>query len=114
MAKPLGLQIASNIRVLRSARKMTQAQLAEAAQLSTDAVGRIERGTRSATIDTLSRLASALNVTVADLVRSDVKTPDFEDQLNRIVDLLRSEATPHQLTIIHGALKGALSDDQKG
>ena len=93
---------------------MTQAQLAEAAQLSTDAVGRIERGTRSATIDTLSRLATALNVTVADLVRNDAKTPDFEDQLRRIVDLLRGEATPQQLTIIYGALKGALSDDQEG
>ena len=47
---------------------MTQEQLAEAAGLSASFLGHIERGTRVASVDTLEKLAAALEVTPNDLL----------------------------------------------
>ena len=59
--------LGSRIRELRRKAKLTISQLAEACQLSDNFIGCIERGERSPTIKTLERIASALNVKVADL-----------------------------------------------
>ena len=53
---------------LRKAKKLSQKQLAEQAQISQSAVHYIEKGERSPTIYTLSRLAHALGVEVYDLL----------------------------------------------
>lgn len=65
---------------------MTQEQLCEFAGISVDAVNRIENGTRVPTLSTLSALAKALEVDVADLVRSDPPPPPtLSPPLHRLV-----------------------------
>ena len=51
---------------LRSEAGMTQAELAEKANLSTDSISRIERGDRAPSFESLERIAAALG---ADLVQ---------------------------------------------
>jgi transcriptional regulator with XRE-family HTH domain len=53
----------------RRARKVTQEALAEAAGLDRQAINRIENGHQAAYIDTLIRIAHALDTPLADLVR---------------------------------------------
>ena len=48
-------------------RHLTQEQLAEKAGTSTTYIGTIERGEKSPTLNTISKLASALNISLAEL-----------------------------------------------
>ena len=57
------------IREARRGRKLSQERLAELAGMDRQAINRIENGHQAALIDTLIRIADALNVSLADLVR---------------------------------------------
>jgi transcriptional regulator with XRE-family HTH domain len=58
----LALSLAAQVKALRTLRGWTQAQLAEAAEMTSDEVSRIERGTREPRFITIERLAEALEV----------------------------------------------------
>ena len=76
MAKlPLRELVRKRLRAFRLAKGFTQEQLCEKAGLSLDAVSRIEGGSRSPTLDTLERLASALGVSVSELVWAEAAAP---------------------------------------
>lgn len=62
----LNCQLGVKIRTLRKAAGLTQKQLAEAAEVSTNFIGYVERGQRAISIKTLERIAQALNVTPKD------------------------------------------------
>lgn len=57
----------SRVYELRLKANITQAQLAEKADVSNDTISRIERGLRCPSFDVLERLAEALQVEVRDL-----------------------------------------------
>ena len=67
-AAKLQRQLGQTVRAERQARKMTQQQLAFAAELSLTYVGEIERGQRMVSVDTLQRLAHALELSAAQLL----------------------------------------------
>ena len=62
--KALGLKV----RDLRKAKKMTQIDLAKKIHVESPMVGRIERGLTNCTINTLRRLAKALQVNTVELI----------------------------------------------
>ena len=76
----------THVRSLRAARGYTQEQLAERAQLSVDAVRRIERGAFSPSLETVGKLAQGLEVSLKTLFHG------FElerrDQVAEICDFL--------------------------
>ena len=57
------------LRKLRQARDLSQAALAERAELSREYVNKIEAGRYDPPLSTLNRLAKALRVKVTDLVQ---------------------------------------------
>ena len=59
--------LARNLRRLRLARKMTQEQLANAAGLRQALISELEAGKLDVRIETLSRLATALDSSMAEL-----------------------------------------------
>ena len=59
--------IGRNIRTLRNQRKWSQDALGESADLSCKFVGEIERGTVNPSLDSLMKIANALNVEIAEL-----------------------------------------------
>jgi transcriptional regulator with XRE-family HTH domain len=64
----LARSIAIQVKALRAQRGWTQAQLAEAAEMTSDEVSRIERSTREPRFVTIERLAEALAVPPARLL----------------------------------------------
>ena len=60
--------LSQNLRRLRDAKKLSQAELAERAKLSRVAYGNIEAGTATPKVDTLLRIAGALDVKLQDLL----------------------------------------------
>ena len=57
----------AQVRCWRTERKLTQTELAEAADISLDMVSRLERGVVGPSLDTVAELAKALNVSPAIL-----------------------------------------------
>ena len=55
-------QFGRRVRSLRKLRDLTQDQLAEAAQVSAEYVGKVERGLAAPSFDAIARIADALEV----------------------------------------------------
>lgn len=81
-------RLGERIREERRRLNLTQAQLAEAVDISDTYMGAIERGERSLTLDTLVRLVNRLGVTVDYLLADSVADTDSHimDQFKQIVD----------------------------
>ena len=79
---------------------LTQAQLAEAVDISDTYMGAIERGERSLTLDTLVRLVNRLGVTVDYLLSDSVSDSDANimEQVKQIMD---QQPLAHKLMAIH-------------
>jgi transcriptional regulator with XRE-family HTH domain len=67
-AAKLQRQFGQMLRAERKTRNLTQQELAFGADLSLTYVGEIERGERMISLDTLLRLATALNLTAAQIL----------------------------------------------
>jgi transcriptional regulator with XRE-family HTH domain len=61
--------LGDRIREARTAQKLSQEKLAELAGLDRQSINRIEMGHQAAVVDNLFRIARALDVPLADLVR---------------------------------------------
>jgi transcriptional regulator with XRE-family HTH domain len=61
--------LATNVRRLRYARKLTQEELADQVGISARYLGSIERAAVSASLTVLGRIAKALNVDASELIR---------------------------------------------
>ena len=81
-------RLGKRIREERLKLNLTQAQLAEAIDISDTYMGAIERGERSLTLDTLVRLVNRLGVTVDYLLSDSVADNDSNimEQFRQIVD----------------------------
>lgn len=68
-SKPTAREIlAKNLRRLRVERGLSQEAVAELASLHRTYVGCLERSEKSASLDSIERLANALSVTITDLL----------------------------------------------
>ncbi len=54
--------VGMNIRLMRVKKSLSQERLAELSQISPTTMGAVERGDQSSTVQTLARIANALNV----------------------------------------------------
>ena len=63
--------VAKNVRKLRQQRKLTQEQLAFAAQIDLTYLGGIERGRRNPSLLVMARIAEALRVPLPKLLTLD-------------------------------------------
>ncbi len=81
-------RLGERIREERLRLHLTQAQLAEGAEISDTYMGAIERGERSLTLDTLVRLVNRLGVTVDYLLADSVTDSDANimEQFKQIID----------------------------
>lgn len=71
----ISTKIGLKIVLERTKRRLSQEKLAELSDLSKNSLGAIERGTSSPSIDTLDRIASALEMELSELVK--VKSVDL-------------------------------------
>ena len=71
----ISTKIGLKIVLERTKRRLSQEKLAELSDLSKNSLGAIERGTSSPSIDTLDRIASALEIELSELVK--VKSVDL-------------------------------------
>ena len=75
MAKSFGARFGARLRARRRAAGLSQAELAEAVDLTANYISLLERGQKLPTLDTLVRLARSVGGTPAELL-GDVKVSD--------------------------------------
>lgn len=87
---PLDAQLlfAANVRRIRKAKGMTQEKLAEGANLHTNYVSSVERGQRNISIQSIERLARALEVPMAQLLSPAPDSPETESENTPSPDVL--------------------------
>ena len=93
-AQSLPHRLGDKIRTLRKRAGLTQEQLAEAAEVSVNFIGYIERGQRAVSIKTLERIAEALDVTPRNLFEfseGDIDESSFEALLNELRNCTRDD-----------------------
>lgn len=93
----IAIRLAERVRQLRLESRLTQAELASRAGVTVETVARLERVVRgrssanaNPSLETLARLAGALDVEVADLLRPASRSRPRDD---RIAGLLRGAST---------------------
>lgn len=81
-------KLGKRIREERKKLNLTQAQLAEAIDISDTYMGAIERGEQSLTLDTLVRLVERLGVTVDYMLSDSVSDSDSNimNQIKQVID----------------------------
>jgi transcriptional regulator with XRE-family HTH domain len=97
----------ARLREMRRSRGMTQAQLAEKAQVTVSYVGRLEAGGAAPGIDLVGRLATALGTTVAELLPTSAP-PDtlavLRSQAKRLFEELLAVADRETLLMLNPLL----------
>jgi transcriptional regulator with XRE-family HTH domain len=90
---PIDQRVRARIKELRVARGLTQEALSERAEMSVDAINRIEHASRTPTLETVEKIARALDVTVADLIDPERAPPPagLPPPLNQLVALLGTQ-----------------------
>ncbi|HEY2031166.1 MAG TPA: helix-turn-helix transcriptional regulator [Myxococcales bacterium] len=87
VVKDVGLRI-RHLRVSRVAR-MTQEDLSERARISVSFLSMIERGERSPHLETLAKIAEALEVRLADLFLGDNDESGIEPMFRPLIEACR-------------------------
>jgi transcriptional regulator with XRE-family HTH domain len=83
--------IGVNVRALRKAQGWTQEQLGEQAEMSYKALGEIERGEVSPSLNSLLKIANALQIQISELFLSDevlILTKGGVAEVNAAMDAL--------------------------
>jgi len=95
-------RLGERIREERLRLHLTQAQLAEAIDISDTYMGAIERGERSLTLDTLVRLVNRLGVTVDYMLADSVTDSDANimDQFKQIMDQQPTERKQMAINVL--------------
>lgn len=97
IAKLLG----QRIRNLRNDRRMSQEELSFKAGISPAHLGQIERATKNPTIDTISKIATALDIPIAALFTADaVSSPAQNAVVGKINAQLLSMSEDEQKDIL--------------
>src|ERR1700730_4821922 len=96
----------------RRARRLTQAQLAEAADLSLEMIGRLERGLTAPSFETIAGLISALRIVAAELFGAGATDSEGERReiIGRISQLLAS-ASDAQVRQAERVLNALIRDE---
>lgn len=78
-------RIGRKIKAQRILRRMTQAELAEQAEISLSFLGHIERGTRKLSVETLYAICMALDCSADQLMETGKYTHGPEDSVKKLL-----------------------------
>lgn len=84
--KDINYIIADNMKIYRKSKNLTQADLAEKAELSLDSIKRLESGKRSMSLDNFLRVVDALQIPLSFLLYEDADTIPEAEQILNILD----------------------------
>lgn len=91
--------LGARIREIRKIRELSQEELAERADISTQYVSNIERGKENPTLDLLLRLAEALRVTLGQLCDFETVEQLNQKKMRSAVNTILKDVNPDRLRL---------------
>jgi len=86
--KDIGILLGRRIRSLRTARKLTQQELGEKADINYKFLGEIERGQQNPSFQVLIKIAAGLNVELPELFRLEQEITDRKEIQERVEEII--------------------------
>ena len=95
--------IGERIRDKRKERGLSQEELAEKANIHSTYVGQLERGEKSATVDSLEKVTAALEITFEELFIHLQPSTEFKDNttIGRIINKLNAMGEDNQKVVLN-------------
>ncbi|MNW37246.1 anaerobic benzoate catabolism transcriptional regulator [compost metagenome] len=103
-------EVGNTIRLHRKAVKLTQEKLGEILSIDPSYIGKIERGEANTTLDTLLKIADALNISPFELLKSSKKIGNTEKQdLLEKINISLMNLSTHDLRKMSHIIKDMIS-----
>lgn len=98
--------LGKRVRTLRKAKKMTQEQLATAADSGAKYISELERGEANVTITLVTKIAEGLEVSTSELFKNDHEADcqTLRKEINRMI----SGADDEKIKLLYRVMKGIL------
>lgn len=93
-------QLGERIRHLRKQQDISQEILGERSGIHSNYIGQVERGEKNITLESLSKLATGLGISMEELFRS-IDPVQEEDHLGKINKLLSSRSHEDQMMVLN-------------
>lgn len=94
--------IGERIRNFRKEKGLSQEELADIANLHTTYIGQLERGEKNATLESIEKVANALEISLEDLFRSIRPNPDSQEYtLSQIITRLQTRSIEDQKIVLN-------------
>lgn len=93
--------IGERIRNFRKEKGLSQEELADIANLHATYIGQLERGEKNATLESIEKVANALEISLEDLFRSIQPKPNSQEfTISQIVTRLQTRSIEDQKTFL--------------
>ncbi|MCF2620388.1 helix-turn-helix transcriptional regulator [Oscillibacter valericigenes] len=93
-------ELGERLRAYRTQRGWSQEELAERADLHTTYIGQLECGEKNATIESISKVAAALNISLSKLFENISLAPSEKDIPSRCYDLIQKQPLRDQKLLL--------------
>lgn len=93
------ISIGKRIKLQRNIAELTQADLAEKANITTAFVGQIERGETKLSLETLVNIANVLNISIDYILRDNVKT-NTDAAAKELLRLIKNRPTKDIVALV--------------
>lgn len=90
--------IADNVKIYRKKKNLTQAELAELADLSLDSIKRVEGGRTTLSLENFMRIANALEVPLSFLVYEQIQ---MMPEVERMLCILNGKSEEQKEYLLH-------------
>ncbi|MEK6647614.1 MAG: helix-turn-helix transcriptional regulator [Candidatus Firestonebacteria bacterium] len=92
--------LGNRIKYLRTEQNLTQEKLSEKTNLHNSYIGLIERGNKSPSLDTLQKIANALNVSLADLFIEESIRENKNRKHRELFNIIKNKSSKQIDTLI--------------
>ena len=93
-------ELGERLRAYRTQRGWSQEEMAERADLHTTYIGQLERGEKNATIESISKVAAALDISLSKLFENISLAPSEKDIPSRCYDLIQKQPLRDQKLLL--------------
>ena len=93
-------ELGERLRAYRTQRGWSQEEMAERADLHTTYIGQLERGEKNATIESISKVAAALDISLSKLFENISLASSEKDSPSRCYDLIQKQPLRDQKLLL--------------
>lgn len=104
------MNVAERIKSLREAAGLSKGKLAERAELSATYIGQLEMGIKQPTVETITRICTALGITLAEFFSDNGQPQELPPEVRRVCDKVQ-KLPPDKLKILESVLDTWVESD---